>query len=220
MAPITTRVYIDGFNLYYGSVKDKPQYKWLNVHKMCKNILGNQYRIEQIFYFTAIIKQIPDAKAFTRQRWYLQALETVPNIKIIKGHFVAREKKSRLVKPLTILNSDRNSQVIKYATHFYKEEKGSDVNLASQLLIDTYEKEFKCAVIISNDSDLLAPIRKVRSKGKYVYIFNPHPNKSRSKRLNEVANKVVEITEDNLANSQFPEKIESKNRILKPKEWS
>jgi hypothetical protein len=33
-------VYIDGFNLYYGVVKDT-KYKWLNVAQMCRLLLPN-----------------------------------------------------------------------------------------------------------------------------------------------------------------------------------
>ena len=38
------------------------------------------------------------------------------------------------------------------------EEKGSDVNLATYLLVDAFEDRFDVAVIISNDSDLKEPI--------------------------------------------------------------
>lgn len=31
-------VYIDGFNLYYGAVKDTPD-KWLDLHRMCAMVL-------------------------------------------------------------------------------------------------------------------------------------------------------------------------------------
>ena len=33
-----TRVYIDGFNLYYGCVKGSP-HKWLNLPLLCDNLL-------------------------------------------------------------------------------------------------------------------------------------------------------------------------------------
>ena len=37
------------------------------------------------------------------------------------------------------------------------EEKGSDVNLASFLLLDGFDDEYELAVVISNDSDLSSP---------------------------------------------------------------
>ena len=44
------------------------------------------------------------------------------------------------------------------------EEKGSDVNLATWLLIDAFDKAFDAAVVLTNDSDLAEPIRQVRQK--------------------------------------------------------
>jgi hypothetical protein len=42
------------------------------------------------------------------------------------------------------------------------EEKGSDVNLATHLLHDPHMDRFDVAVVISNDSDLLEPIKIAR----------------------------------------------------------
>jgi hypothetical protein len=44
-----------------------------------------------------------------------------------------------------------------------EEEKGSDVNLASYLLVDGFAGEYDIAIVVSNDSDLAEPIRLVRS---------------------------------------------------------
>src|SRR5947208_16760199 len=53
------------------------------------------------------------------------------------------------------------------------EEKGSDVNLATMLLVDSFAEEFELAVVISNDSDLAMPIEVVRQMGFDVGILNP-----------------------------------------------
>jgi NYN domain len=47
------------------------------------------------------------------------------------------------------------------------EDKGSDVNPATRLLIDAVDKSFDAAVIITNDSDLAEPIRQVRRNFGY-----------------------------------------------------
>ena len=46
-------VYIDGFNLYYGAVKDGPN-KWLNLDRYFRMLLPND-DIQRIRYFTAKI---------------------------------------------------------------------------------------------------------------------------------------------------------------------
>jgi len=37
-----TSIYIDGFNLYYGAVKDTP-YKWLNLDMLCRLLLAQYH---------------------------------------------------------------------------------------------------------------------------------------------------------------------------------
>lgn len=54
-------------------------------------------------------------------------------------------------------------------------EKGSDVNLATYLLFDGFRKEYEMAVIISNDADLVEPIRLVTKEMHLpVGIWHPH----------------------------------------------
>lgn len=57
-----------------------------------------------------------------------------------------------------VLRLDPTGQPMKAWT-YKSEEKGSDVNLAAHLLRDAYRGHCGCAVIVSNDSDLLTPIR-------------------------------------------------------------
>ena len=45
--------------------------------------------------------------------------------------------------------------------------RGSDVNLATRLLIDAFDSAFDAAVIITNDSALAEPIRQVRRQFGY-----------------------------------------------------
>jgi len=45
----------------------------------------------------------------------------------------------------------------------HREEKGSDVNLASRLLIDALTGKMDAAVVISNDSDVALPVREARA---------------------------------------------------------
>ncbi len=60
------------------------------------------------------------------------------------------------------------------------EEKGSDVNMATHLLRDGFRNEYQAAVMITNDSDLLEPVRIVRQElGFTIGILNPHQRASR-----------------------------------------
>jgi uncharacterized LabA/DUF88 family protein len=51
------------------------------------------------------------------------------------------------------------------------EEKGSDVNLATELLVDGFNNDYEIAIIVSNDSDLLMPIQVVNGEGQDHLMF-------------------------------------------------
>lgn len=54
-----TIVYVDGFNLYYGSLRKTP-YKWLDLNLLFNKILGEHNTIIEIKYFTARISSRVD----------------------------------------------------------------------------------------------------------------------------------------------------------------
>ena len=55
------------------------------------------------------------------------------------------------------------------------EEKGSDVNVATHLLLDVLGGAVDAAVVVSNDSDLELPLRRVRERVP-VGLVNPGAN--------------------------------------------
>ena len=57
----------------------------------------------------------------------------------------------------------RNNDALLFATARKREEKGSDVNLATHLLADVLERRADAAIVICNDSDLALPIRIARN---------------------------------------------------------
>lgn len=200
-------IYVDGFNLYYGALKSTP-YRWLDIAKLCRIMLPRD-TINQIKYFTALVTPRPsDPDQLTRQRIYLRALHTIPNLEIIYGHFLTHE----IIMPLAPPKSG-------YAKVIKTEEKGSDVNLALHLLSDGYKNAYDVAVIVSNDSDLLLPIQFAKKElGKKIGILNPqkHP----SKVLITNADFVKNIRKGVLSKSLFPTSLsDSQGTFTKPVAW-
>ena len=151
-------VYIDGFNLYYGALKGTP-YRWLNVAEFTRHVLRPllpSFSLWHVRYFTALAKDDEAHGTLDRQLIYLRALRTLPNLTIHMGQYKRRKVTARLVQPL----DDGTASVTVWKT----EEKGSDVNLASYLLLDAAAGCFDVAVIVSNDTDLIEPITLVRAQ--------------------------------------------------------
>ncbi len=208
---LRTHVYIDGFNLYYGAVRGTP-YKWLDASELCRLLLP-QHNILKIRYFTAKIKSRPhDPDAPTRQQIYLRALNTIPHLTVHLGQF--------LTHAVWMPDATSTSNPPKMLRVLKTEEKGSDVNLATYLLLDGFKKSYDSAVLVTNDSDLLEPIRVVRSVlGLQVGILCPNAKASWVLRPPAV-NFLKRIRAGVLANSQFPSQLTDASGVFqKPKTW-
>jgi hypothetical protein len=200
-------VYVDGFNLYYGAVKGTP-YRWLNIAAMCRLLLPHD-QISRIKYFTALVNPRPnDPDQPARQQILFRALRTIPNLSITLGTFLTHEVMVPLAPPAS-----------GYVKVIKTEEKGSDVNLATELLVDGFSNDYEIAIIISNDSDLLLPIQVVtRHLSKPVGLLNPqkHP----SVALLPHVKFVKQIRSGVLAKSQFPTILsDSQGSFSKPVGW-
>jgi hypothetical protein len=237
MAGLRTIVYVDGFNLYY-AIRNTPS-RWLNLVALSDLLLPND-DILQVKYFTAPVKSQPDdPNARQRQEIYLRALRTMePKLSIYQGRFL--RNKNRL--PLTwkpenrwqrwaLSRAVRDERIrekpigMTPTLKVWKtEEKGSDVNLASHLLIDGFQDGYDLAVVVSNDGDLEFPIRYVREEiGKPVAILDGHPHRNHNLAPTTMppGSFYKRIRKGPLAACQFPvEMTDGAGTFHRPPEWS
>jgi uncharacterized LabA/DUF88 family protein len=203
-------VYIDAFNLYFGCLKGTP-YKWLNIAELCRLSLPAHYHVNRIRYFTALVTPRPaNPQAHVRQQTLLRALQTLPNVTIHYGTFLAKTKRRPLTTPVAGLP--------RFVDVFDTEEKGSDVNLATYLLFDAFKNEYDAAVVVSDDSDLVEPIRIVRREfHKHVRVLSP---RGKSRQLSLAATRFQQITVAALRAAQFPTTLtDAVGTITKPAGW-
>ena len=101
------------------------------------------------------------------------------------------------------------------------EEKGSDVNLASHLLLDAFRRNFDVAAVISNDSDLVEPIRIVTQELQMpVGLLSPVPNPN--PELKRAASFIRRISMSDLVASQFPDPVQLNDGsvVSRPVQWA
>lgn len=224
--PRRASVYIDGFNLYHGCFDNKKdrsswrQYRWLNVDALCQNYCDGHV-FHRIRYFTAGVEaKIGQTHPNNRQRQFIywRALRTIPGLTIHEGKFAVNAKERLL--------ADRNApkptprQPLRYEYVLEREEKGSDVNLASYLLLDAFKQEYDLAIVESNDYDLAEPIRLVRSEfGVKVCIVNPRNTLARG--LRGIADDYANIRFGHIQNAQFPARMsDARGTFYKPDRWA
>ena len=196
-------VYVDGFNLYYGMKEaGYKNYKWLNIKKLIIELLKPWQILIDIKYFTSRVSNNPDKQK--RQSTYIEALEST-DVKIFYGHFQIKNVecfRCGNIRP------EQN-------------EKMTDVNIATQMLIDAYKDKFDTAILISGDSDLVPPIKAIHEnfKNKKVAVF--FPPKRHNISIVAVAKGSLIIGRKKFADSQFDDEVKKKDGFIlkKPQTW-
>jgi uncharacterized LabA/DUF88 family protein len=212
-----TALYIDGFNLYYSAVKGT-SLRWLDPVALASRAFPRN-RIAYTKFFTAKVSAMPgDPDQPNRQYVYWRALRTIPNFEIILGEFRTRVVRAAVANP-----PPKTIEVFK------TEEKGSDVNLASHLLLDGFQNRYDVAIVISGDSDLVTPIKMVRTVlGKPIGVLNPQrisgPNSRMPRKSAGLPHAATfyqnSLTWAQLAASQFPATLTDKvGTFTKPASW-
>lgn len=202
-------VYVDGFNVYYRALK-RTQHKWLNLKSLAERLLGPDDTVGKVRYFTARVSaRSGDTDAPRRQQIYLNALGTVPEVECHYGRFLPKTKMRPLVS---------TGQFVEVHD---TEEKGSDVNLATHLLNDGWKNNYDVALVLSQDTDLVEPIRILtQDLGKtvgLVWLDGRRPNG----QLAQAASFVRHVSNADLVAAQFANPLQTRNghQIIKPTEW-
>ena len=202
-------IYIDGFNLYYGALKNT-KWKWLNLDKLF-SLLRQDDDIIKIKYFTAIINKPPKPE----QNEYLSALSTLSNLEIILGKF-----KTKRVKCLVNKCKYKGNRFFQMP-----EEKRTDVNIALHMVNDAVIEDIGRLILVSGDSDLVPGIKMVKSINPkieiIVYIPANEEVRSFAVELRGSADKHKTLPNILLPKSQFPQRIQNTfgDWIEKPDDW-
>lgn len=196
-------VYVDGFNLYFGMLDAGFDYcKWLNIKLLVCNLLQNNQTLVEIKYFTSRVSNNPEKQK--RQNTYLEALESV-GVNIYYGNYQSDK-----------IECKRCGNI--WPTY---NEKMTDVNIATQILIDAFQDKYDMAMLISGDSDLVPPIKSVHEIFKNKRVFVAFPPKRHNQSVALMAKGSLTIGRKKLVDSQFELEVPKRDGYIlkKPKDW-
>jgi hypothetical protein len=239
-------VYVDGFNLYFGAREQCGQgtagWRWLDVRGLVADALPSAWHkdgaaVERVVYCTARVSGIDDPSTPRDQNVYLRALRMSGSVDHIEfGNFVRRVKSALLAtrtekgKPELVQSrwpvvvQDETGGQLRDARFLVsvliREEKGSDVNVATHLLLDVLHGAVDAVVVLSNDSDLELPLRRVRDRVP-VGLINPSANQLAGKLRGRSSDGVGGHWWGNLVASaymahQLPDPV---GKLRKPHDW-
>jgi hypothetical protein len=204
-------VYIDGFNLYYGVLKDAPAMKWLNLERFCR-LLRPHDDIQAVRYFVALVS----GPTKPHQEAYLKALATTPVVNVVLGKF----------KNKTILCRVSGCAHGAVRTFLVPEEKRTDVNIAISMLDDAYQNLCDHLIVVSGDSDLVPAVNMVRHRfpAKTITVYVPFrdPTRGGAVELRLSASRHKDLPLTLLSKSQFPDAIPdgAGGTINRPADWT
>jgi len=239
-------VYIDAYNLYYGARghcgRSTPGWRWLDVRQLAETLLSPRQdwadaQASRVVYCTARVDARSNASAQRDQDIYLKALIAHGSVDYIEyGAYVARTKKALLANadskgrpvPVTsqwpVMVRDAQGNDVRQAQFVVQvmnmEEKGSDVNVATHLLIDVMRGDVDAALVISNDSDLRLPIQEAR-RVVPVAVVNPGKGPLAGALSGERSEGVgqhwwQQLTSSDIYASQLPEQVA---KYARPDGW-
>lgn len=196
-------VYIDGFNLYFGMLDAGIENsKWLNIKSLINSYITHNQELIEIKYFTSRITNSPSKQK--RQTTYLEALDA-SGVQIIYGLYKAKD--------IECENCGHNWSI--------SNEKMTDVNIATHLLLDAFNNKFDTAILISGDSDLVPPIKAIHNQfnNKVVSVFFP-PERHNNTVAGAAKGSQI-IGKKKLKDHQFPSTVTKKDGFVlkKPDNW-
>lgn len=214
---MVAHVYVDGFALYHmcfrGPRNEANQsLKWLDLVALSRAILPDE-DVDLVRYYTARVGDTPeDDQRASRQDVYLRALATLPEISIHQGLFHTNKREVRLVRCPEGIDPVRTARV--------RQEKGSDVSLATHLLLDAFDERCNVALLLTNDSDLVEPVRIVRDRFR-LRVVVISPDTVVAKALARAATHARPLDRRLLATSQLPNPVMDRGgrQIRRPVTW-
>lgn len=198
-------VYIDGFNLYNG-IHDwsSRRYLWLDLVELARSFRPDQ-RLVGVRYFTAPV--LDNRGAQSRQGHYMDALRSkYPRLlEIIEGRYQTKMKQCRACG----------------ATWKSYEEKETDVNLATRILMDASAGACDTILVITGDSDVAPAVRAAQLANKRLFIAAAFPPERYSRELQDLMPASFHIGHSKIRKAQFPDEFEAGGKVFRrPGHWS
>jgi len=200
----TLIAYIDGFNLYYG-LRDKGwrQYYWMDIDKLCLNLLKKNQYLKTVYYFTSRIKGNPNKQR--RQSTFLEALKVI-GVTPLRGKY--------RINPFECNKCHYNHEI--------PTEKMTDVSIAVQILIDAYENNYDTALLVSGDTDLIPAVKAVKRLFHDKKVIMAFPPARYCSEFEGIADGCMVINERICRKSLLPDIVERPDgfQLKRPTEWA
>jgi len=160
-------IFIDGSNLYH-SLKNHFGRTDLDIGRFCRKMLGRRQLI-RIYYYNAKVGQKEEPDRYKQQQAFFAGVDAIPYSELRLGRLVYNNWPS--VPPY---------------------EKGTDVQLATDMITHNFKGNYDVAILVAGDSDYVGAVQAVKDNGKHVEVAL-FGNQGTSRPLRAAADRVIPI---------------------------
>jgi len=160
-------IFIDGSNLYH-SLKNHFGRTDLDIGKFCRKLLGRRQLI-RIYYYNAKVGQKEEPERYKQQQAFFASVNAIPYSELRLGRLVYNNWPS--VPPY---------------------EKGTDVQLATDMITHNFKSNYDVAILVAGDTDYVGAVQAVKDNGKHVEVAL-FGTQGTSRQLRAAADNVIHI---------------------------
>ena len=160
-------IFIDGSNLYH-SLKNIFNRTDLDIGKFCQQLLRRR-KLIRIYYYNARVGKKEEPERYKHQQAFFAGVNAIPYTELRLGRLV--------------YNNWPNTPPY---------EKGTDVQLATDMITHNYKNNYDVAILVAGDNDYVGAIQAVKDNGKHceVALFG---KQGTSRQLREVADRIIPL---------------------------
>lgn len=170
-------VFIDGSNLYKGmqSFIGPGSFSPKAINKLAEHLCGPTRRLVRIMYYNSPLKR--DDVGYKAQQRFFEGLRRISYLKLQLGHLRKREVKiycNTCKELLTEAVCKKCKQTLPFIRYM---DKGTDVHIATDLLVQAFDNQYDTAILISEDGDFTTAVQEVqrlRKKVENAYFRHRH----------------------------------------------
>jgi len=160
-------IFIDGSNLYH-SLKKHFNRTDLDIGKFSKKLLEKRQLI-RIYYYNARVGLKQEPERYRQQQAFFNSVAAIPYTELRLGRLVYINWPS--IPPY---------------------EKGTDVQLATDMLTHGFRNNYDVAILVAGDNDFVGAIQAVKDNGKHVEVAL-FGKEGTSRQLRDVADQIISI---------------------------
>lgn len=196
---VRVAAYIDGFNLYHSidSLND-PLLKWADLRSLAASYVRDGETLERVAFYTAYNTWDPGKRA--RHLGYVNALSHT-GVDVVLSQF-AKVRRSCAA-------SGRQCD--------FREEKRTDVAIATDMLSDCYERNIRRLLLFTADSDQIPAVEHVKRRFNDATVFMIAPPKrlSSARELGNACHGRTELTAGRIREHRLPHEVrDDKGRLI------